>query len=292
MDKETLSNYGWIVICVLIIAVMVALASPFGSYIRSGIENTTQGLYDTERTAMGIAGLKVNKQKFHTFTTNFEYSIKNKEMPTEFAYGDYIYIRSGSNGNYTWSVRLNTSYTGNSDDYTFGFDVKSTDREQTSYGKILESAFGYPITNLHELFRGCSSLTDCVEIPYAATDISYMYYGCSSLTVAPEIPDYVSNMKYTFYGCCSIVSAPEIPDTVTEMRATFALCSNLVNSTTIPKNVTNMEFTFYNCFSLNDTLKIDANPLLYDGCLLNTPVTKIIGVTTLKSELLSTLHTI
>ena len=26
MDKETLSNYGWIVICVLVLAVMLALA--------------------------------------------------------------------------------------------------------------------------------------------------------------------------------------------------------------------------------------------------------------------------
>ena len=30
MDKETLSNYGWIVICVLVLAVMIALATPFG----------------------------------------------------------------------------------------------------------------------------------------------------------------------------------------------------------------------------------------------------------------------
>ena len=30
MDKETLSNYGWIVICVLVLAVMLALATPFG----------------------------------------------------------------------------------------------------------------------------------------------------------------------------------------------------------------------------------------------------------------------
>ena len=44
MDKETLSNYGWITICVLVIAVMVALATPFGSYIKSAVENTTQGL--------------------------------------------------------------------------------------------------------------------------------------------------------------------------------------------------------------------------------------------------------
>ena len=32
MDKETLSNYGWVVICVLVLVVMIALATPFGKY--------------------------------------------------------------------------------------------------------------------------------------------------------------------------------------------------------------------------------------------------------------------
>ena len=38
MDKETLSNYGWVVICVMVLAVMIALATPFGEYIRDGVK--------------------------------------------------------------------------------------------------------------------------------------------------------------------------------------------------------------------------------------------------------------
>ena len=37
MDKETLSNYGWVVICVIVLAIMIALATPFGEYIRDGV---------------------------------------------------------------------------------------------------------------------------------------------------------------------------------------------------------------------------------------------------------------
>ena len=37
MDKETLSNYGWVVICVIVLAIMIALATPFGSFIRAGV---------------------------------------------------------------------------------------------------------------------------------------------------------------------------------------------------------------------------------------------------------------
>lgn len=37
MDKETLSNYGWVVICVIVLAIMIALATPFGNFIYNGV---------------------------------------------------------------------------------------------------------------------------------------------------------------------------------------------------------------------------------------------------------------
>lgn len=43
MDKETLSNYGWVVICVIVLAIMIALATPFGQYIRDGVKQLVNG---------------------------------------------------------------------------------------------------------------------------------------------------------------------------------------------------------------------------------------------------------
>lgn len=57
MDKETLSNYGWIVICVLVMVVMIALASPFGNFVASAIKSTTQGLFDVNQSALNSTGL-------------------------------------------------------------------------------------------------------------------------------------------------------------------------------------------------------------------------------------------
>jgi hypothetical protein len=57
VDKETLSNYGWIVICTLVLAVMLALATPFGEFIRDGVWSTTNGLNDTLNKNMEIVGL-------------------------------------------------------------------------------------------------------------------------------------------------------------------------------------------------------------------------------------------
>lgn len=57
MDKETLSNYGWVVICVLVLVVMIALATPFGKYIAEAVKNTTQSLFNVSKNAMNV-GLK------------------------------------------------------------------------------------------------------------------------------------------------------------------------------------------------------------------------------------------
>lgn len=52
MDKETLSNYGWVVICVLVLVVMIALATPFGKYIADAVSKTTQGLFGASKNAL------------------------------------------------------------------------------------------------------------------------------------------------------------------------------------------------------------------------------------------------
>ena len=57
MDKETLSNYGWIVILVLILAVMLALATPFGNFIAGAIKATTAGFFNVNGNALGSVAL-------------------------------------------------------------------------------------------------------------------------------------------------------------------------------------------------------------------------------------------
>ena len=52
MDKETLSNYGWVVIVVLVLVVMIALATPFGKFIAEAVKNTTKALFDVSKGAL------------------------------------------------------------------------------------------------------------------------------------------------------------------------------------------------------------------------------------------------
>ena len=65
MDKETLSNYGWIVIAVLVLVVMIALATPFGSFVSEAVQSTTKGLFDVNKSALDSTGLiNIDNQEF------------------------------------------------------------------------------------------------------------------------------------------------------------------------------------------------------------------------------------
>ena len=70
MDKETLSNYGWIVICVLVLAVMIALATPFGNFIAGAIKSTTAGFFSVNENALSAAGITIPGQDFQDTENN------------------------------------------------------------------------------------------------------------------------------------------------------------------------------------------------------------------------------
>ncbi len=255
MDKETLSNYGWVVIAVLVLSVMIALATPFGTYIGNAVKSTTEGLFDVQQKAMGVAGLVVEEQNFPQ-PPDPALNPDNGTTPVDgdtYEYGDYKYTyKSSSNG---WGVKV-------------------IDKTKVTYGPILESINGMPVTDMTDAFYKCASLTTAPAIPNSVTNMSYAFQGCTSLTSAPAIPSNVTNMIQTFKDCsalttapdmsnatsvttmymtfygCSFAIAPTIPSNVVNMSYTFQLCKNLTTAPVIPSSVTNMYCTFANCSSL------------------------------------------
>lgn len=59
MDKETLSNYGWVVICIIVLVIMIALATPFGNYIRDAVKVSTEAFGTKAAGAFNDAGMTV-----------------------------------------------------------------------------------------------------------------------------------------------------------------------------------------------------------------------------------------
>ena len=291
MDKETLSNYGWITICVLVIAVMVALATPFGSFIKTAVENTTQGLYDTSAGAinstelMSIAGQSFDDSNASGGADSYNHDDPSLH-PTVVAKG--CVYRSGSTV-YNSGDSIPVPQTGDeyeTADYYYGYTnlsnydgwgVRIKNDSKTSYEPILESIGNKSIKNMFLTFAYCSNLTTMPVIPNGVTDLESAFEGCTSLTTAPTIPNGVTNMQGTFHGCTSLTTAPEIPNSVTGMNGTFYECTSLTTATAIPNSVTGLIQTFYGCTSLTGTITVNANPTDYYGCLYNTGITNITG---------------
>lgn len=301
MDKETLSNYGWIVICVLVLAVMIALATPFGDYISTAVKSTTQGLFDTNKNALNSTGLiNIGDQSFSDGTdtsastlipdgakyikadgTTLEGNGTNTfpDAPAQgdtYEEGDYKYT-------YNKGIDDDTGI-----DYGSEWSVKVKDTTKTSYGEILSEIAGKPMTNMLCTFRGCRSFTTAPVIPSSVTDM-YGTFSYSSLKTAPVIPSSVTSMDGTFECCTSLITAPTIPNGVTDMSFTFRDCTSLTTAPAIPNNVTNMNSTFYRCTSLTGTIEINANPTEYNSCFAFTKKPIVLtGTSTLLEKLSAT----
>lgn len=52
MDKETLSHYGWIIVMILTLSIMLAFATPLGKYVGKGVANIAMGFIDANDNAV------------------------------------------------------------------------------------------------------------------------------------------------------------------------------------------------------------------------------------------------
>lgn len=271
MDKETLSNYGWIVICVLVLSVMIALATPFGDYISTAVKSTTQGLFDTNKNALNSTGLiNVGDQSFSDGTDTGGSGNGNQTTEIKREAGSIIpdgakYTKADGttldgNGTNTFPDAPTTKDTYEEGDYKYtynrGYDygtewsVEVKDKTKTEYESLISEIAGKSLTNMANTFSSCKSLVTAPKIPDTVTSIYQTFYSCESLTTAPEIPSGVTNVFATFAYCESLTAAPVIPNSVTEMKSTFSGCTSLTTVPQIPNSVIDMNNTFHSCKSL------------------------------------------
>jgi hypothetical protein len=179
MDKSTLSNYGWIVIAVLVLSVMIALATPFGKYIETAVKSTTEGLFTTSQKAFNNMGL-------------------NAVLPDqEF---DGTYEKPGDND----EEELIAGAT-----FTDGTFLTWEELKLTENG----AKYGYEGSRISDttidngVFYGCSSLKS-INIPNEITTIlDSAFEKCTSLTnIDLSNTQITSIFGWTLNGCTSLTN--------------------------------------------------------------------------------------
>ncbi len=260
MDKNTLSNYGWIVIAVLVLSVMIALATPFGEYIKAGVESTTAGLFETSEKAMNVVGMSAASSPDHngtvipmgaTYTKADGTVLKaGEDFPENVTNGDsYIYGDLEYRYNYYFN---GTSWAIN--DRQKGWAVNAIDKTKSTY-TVLDSINGVNVTKLFYTFESCRNL--------------------KSLTLPSTISE-ISNRSFRY---CVKLENIDIPNNVSKIgQEAFVGCESLV-SIHIPENVSVFSSTVIsNCPNLKE-ISVDANNAYFssvDGVLYNKTITTLI----------------
>lgn len=254
MDKETLSNYGWIVILVLILSVLLALATPFGSFVADAIKATTAGFFNVNGEALGVVGITIPEQDFDDPSSDEN---NTSVIPS----GGTYYVGVGNT--------TTTDYTG----YTAVYGPGDAFPETPNIGDIYvyedyEYRYGIywaPVTDLWgvnsqqaegwaarvlstEKSNYLKPLTIIGTEP--VTNFSYTWQNCKALISAPEIPEYAMTMHWAFAQCSSLIDAPVIPLNVRSLDGTFNGCQQLEIAPIIPENVYTMESVFAGCMAL------------------------------------------
>ena len=102
MNKQTLSNYGWIVVSICIIAVMLALASPFGSFVADAVKSTTAGFIDVNNNA----NIFLESMSVKIYTTDEVVDLFSKVEPLENVQGNRADFSDAS----SWNDYVNKNF--------------------------------------------------------------------------------------------------------------------------------------------------------------------------------------
>ena len=298
MDKETLSNYGWIVILVLVLSVLLALATPFGLFITDAIKSTTAGLFDVNKNALDIAGIVVPDQEFENVDDGYDHNAPELNPSNTIPTGGYYGNMNLETMEVVWYDEMPATVSENDvylyGDYFYGFvdpyvgwDValavdemaaifpagyETTNKNQTSYDPILESINGKPIVALSYTFNECVNLTELPVIPKNTKCLTGTFGYCTSITDDSlknfVIPNSVIDMSATFRHCESIVDASiiTIPSGVLSLSCAFEDCYSLVKAPVIPQGVVEMAAGFARCTSLLEAPELPSSLKYLNSC--------------------------
>lgn len=227
MEKNSLMEYGWAIIIVIVLIILIGLASPYSEYLF----NSTSGLFTvfsktsnktimTDNFAGGDPITKIsNYSKAEIDSSPFLYPIGKN---------DPYYVVVAFDENYTSAVITKNGK--NSDGYMMGWNYNAT--EESKYSPMRQHAdtlisvtinndvknvgqsaflkcselqsitFGENMISLdYASFMQCDSL-ESVELPKTLKDIGYMVFRqCSNLT-SVKMGDNVTNIgNYAFFSC-------------------------------------------------------------------------------------------
>ena len=300
MDKQTLSHYGWIVVMVLCLSVMLALATPLGHFVGDGVVSIANGFVGTSTNAMKEDSISSMEDKWMDKLNSGTQPSSGKKYNygDSIEYNGYLYTYYGCETleeyiigyiqtNYYYRDKITLSDQEALDSFVnecFGYENYNTFLSNGKSMKDIQDYCAIPddVINLllNDEFYGPITKNKgwCVEEVADKTKTSY-----PELTALDGHP--VMVLYKTFKGCSNMIQAPKIPEKVVCIDYAFAECDSLVTAPVVPKDVMYMDYAFTYSSALSGSITIHANPISYYNSFTGTQLTEIIGSTSMKEEL-------
>lgn len=243
MDRNTLSNYGWIIVTTIIIALMIVLATPFGNYIGDAFTSVVDGF--SEKVAegtdeaitvsrMGDKGGSIyhgNETEVFALTSAYasegdatfipgdngaiEAMVANMpQIGDKVIYGDYVYEYKEYVGGISkgWDVSL-----------------KDGNTSKSSYPAIAETVLGAPVVSIGSTFYSCTNLVEAPALPDTIENMSGAFYNCSSLTTVAKMPDNAKVIDGAFMNCTSLTGTIIVGSNLTDYLMVFSGTTQPIN---------------------------------------------------------------
>ena len=275
MDKETLSHYGWIVVLILVLSVMLALATPFGDYVGDGVVSIARGFVGTGDTALSDDNIDNLGDKYENMFNDGTEEPGEPDPPTEpedpdpedpgdIILGDkipdggiyYVGILGNTTGDYTDPDAV---YEGGDNfpdtikdgdifvygDYEYRYNRYHTGSKWESNSNLR----GWGVRVLRNDKSSYGKIFESINSKNIKS-LQGTFHNCKNLTTAPTMPSNVLSMRSTFYGCDKLQTAPAIPSKVTDMHETFYGCALITKAPVLPDTLKIMHSTFRHCTSL------------------------------------------
>ena len=226
MDRQTLAHYGWIVIVALVLAVMLALATPFGKYVMDGVSSIASGYINASNEAMS----EENKDKLVSeWEDKWLNSTGNEHVnPTP------VIDVMNPNGIVPEGAQYKDVSTGIT--YNPGENMNITPEEGDWY-KYNGYTYYY---GRYWCPWGYSIWCDCSDTTCEGWSVHYFGSEASPPPIIESINgENVTTMVCAFQDSCfdsdhTTVTAPQIPKTIIYAGNAFDMCEELTGAVLFP----------------------------------------------------------
>ena len=246
MDKQSLQEWGWIVIIILLLSILIAFAAPFGRFIVNSVQNLLDGF----------------KQKVEDTTEEFQKPIEDEVL---LRLGPGLYETNTTTMIYSWDEMIEMGM--------INADGSVVDGKEALLDGDLVISPTLTELQMHS-YNGCNKLT-CVVIPGNIESAGmYAFANCTELSrVVFDQTGSLKTIGQEAFGNCKELKNIAIPSSVTALgKVLFNGCTSL-ESLYIPANVNSMFVNIApNCPNLK-TLEVDENNSVFhskNNCIIET----------------------